>query len=407
MKYFSLLKMGMIILMLSIVGCGGGNSSTTVTSGIEVPVVQSTKVSGIASKGPIIGGTVTAYKIVNNTIGELIVSGKTGADGKYSLDLGSYSGAVLFEISGGTYTDEATGASKSLDAPLHAIVSSTSGTVSVAITPLTELAYQIMKTGTAFSITAINSANNQVASAFKVYDIIKTQPVSPSKSALDALPTSIQGQDQRDYTLALAVFSQVAATKSMTVADTVTYLQNSIVNGSLFTPAAATVIQDAAIKYFDAANLKNTTGVTDPSTTSLVYIGTRQVDVKLSTSGTTNGNTMLGLSLDLNLPTGVSVKSGDNGVLSTYLMKSGAMATASSSIIGYNSSSSKITINFTNASGIVIGEFATLTCDVAYNVAIPSVADFSVSSAKVTDGLVDSTAKFSNVSIAVSGVTVK
>lgn len=405
MKYSGYLKSGMIFLLLALVGCGGGGGSSAGNSGGVPNQPPTTKINGIASKGPINGGTVTAYKIVNNAKGDVIVSGSTGADGSYTLDLGSYSGPVLLEISGGTYTDEATGNTNSsipTAAPLHAVVSSASGTVSVAITPFTELAYQLA--GTTLSSSAINSANKQVSEIFKVYDIIKIQPVSPIKSVLDALPTSIQGQDQRDYTLALALFSQVASSQGKSVADTISYLKNNISSAALSTVAAA-AIQNAAATFFSVLNPNNKTGVTDFSSTNLSYIGGKQVIVKLATTGTIpSGNSIKGMQFELNLPTGVTVRSDANGVLSSYLL-TGVASTSTSLLIGH-STSSKILFNFTDSNGITIGEFATLICDVSYNVTLPTSSSFSLTSGyKVVDLIANSgTVNLSAVTIAVSSV---
>jgi hypothetical protein len=410
MKYVGIMKLGMVLCLLTLVGCGGGGGSSSTTPVGDTPQIQTTKINGTASKGPIIGGTVTAYKIVNNAKGDFIVSGPTGAGGSYSLDLGSYAGPVLLEISGGTYTDEATGnttATIPVAAPLHAVVSSATGTVSVAITPLTDIAYQLA--GSTLTAAAIDSANKQVSDVFNVSDIIKTQPVLPTKSTLDALPTTTQGQDQRDYTLALAAFSQVASTQSTSVADTVSYLKNNI-SGSTLGDTAATVVQNAVSTYFSPSNTKNTTGVTDPSSTNLVSIGAKQVIVKLSTAGTIpNGSSIKGIQFELNLPTGVSVKSDSSGVLASYLLTSGVALTATTPYISGNITGNKMIINFINGSGISTGEFATLTCDVAYNATVPTIGNFSISAGyKIDDNIKDvGTINLSAVTISVTSLALK
>lgn len=406
MKDIGIFKSGMVFLLLTLLGCGG-SSSSAVTPGTGTTPAQVTKINGIASKGPINGGTVSVYKIVNNAKGDLIVSGITGPDGAYSLDVGSYSGSVLLEISGGTYTDEATGITSATiptAAPLHAVVAGASGTVSAAITPLTELAYQLA--GSTLTPAAIDNANKQVAGLFKVNDITKTQPVSPAQSSLAASSTT---QAQRDYTLMLATFSQVAATKNMSVADTVSYLKSNI-TGSVLSAPAVTAIQEAAVEYFRASNAYNTTGVTDPSSTNLVYIVPKQILVKISTVGTIpSGNFIKGMQFEINMPAGVSVKSDSSGLLAGYLLTSGVALTASSQYIIGNITGSKLMINFVNSSGILIGEFATLTCDVADNTKMPTISSFLISSGyQVTDlTLNKGTVNLSAVTVAVSSVVGK
>ena len=404
MKYINLVKAGLVLLMLSLVGCGGGGGS----AGNLIGVGPTTTVSGVASKSPIIGGTVTAYKIVNNSEGELIGTGTTKTGGYYTLNLGSYTGPVLFKIVGGTYTDEATGSTDMTipaSEPLHAVVSSTSGIVSVAITPLTELAYQLALPS--LTATAIDSANKQVSNIFKVYDIVKTQPVNPDKSTLDLLPKTIQGEDQRDYTLFLATFSQLALDQGISVADTVSYLKNNI--SSTLTTSAAHKIQTAASIFFSSTNRNNYTGITDPSTTNLVKIVGKQVVVKLSTSGTIpSGNSIKGMQFEVKLPTGVSVKSGTIGVNADALRISGVALSAADGYILGNLTDNKIVINVTS-DGFVTGEFATLICDVADNVTNPTLGSFSISPGyKVIDLFQNGgTVNLSTVSINVFSVVVK
>jgi len=405
MKYVETVKSGLVLLLVFLAGCGGGGGGSS--SGTPPAQTSLTTISGVASKAPISGGTVTAYRIVNNAKGSAIVSGPTGAGGAYSLDLGSYTGPVILEISGGTYTDEATGTPATIpaSAPLHTLVSNASGTISVAITPLTELASQLA--GSTLTASAIDSANAQVASIFKVYDIVKTLPVTPTATVLNALPNTTQGSDQKDYTLALAAFSQVAATQSMSVAATVSYLKNNISNAAL-TATAATVIQSAATTYFSAANTNNTTGVTDPASTTLVTIvGNKQVTVTLSTAGTIpTGNSIKGMQFELTLPTGCSVPSDANGVLSTYLLSSGVAP----NYIGATKTGNTLLFNVTYTNGLTTtGDFLAVLCDMAGTVADPTTASFPVTAGyKVEDLPLNSgTIYLATVSIAATKVVVK
>jgi len=406
MKHIGIVKAGLVLLLLSLVGCGGGGGSSPTTGAVIAG--QTTKVSGVASKSPITGGTVTAYKIVNNAVGDLIDSTTTSTGGSYSLNLGSYSGPVLFKIIGGAYTDEATGSTNATiptSEPLHAVVSNASGVMSVAITPLTELAYQLAMPS--LTTTAIESANKQVSTIFKVYDIIKTQPVNPDASSLAALPNTIQGSDQRDYTLFLATFSQLAFDQSSSVADTVSYLKNNI--SSTITTSAATKIQKAASSFFSSTNINNKTGTTDPGKANIVKIVGKQVVVKLSTVGNIpSGNIIKGIQFEINLPTGVSVKSDANGVYADSLSISGIALSAIDGYILGNVTGSKIVINVTSG-GFTTGEFATLICDVADNINTPTSGSFSISSGyKVTDLMPNSgTINLSNVSINVLSVVAR
>lgn len=404
MKYIStLIHTALALVAVSLFGCGGGGGGST---GENPGTGVSTVVSGIASKGLIQGGTVSAFKIVNNIKGDLLATAITGANGSYTLDLGSYTGAALLEISGGTYTDEATGASGvtiPASAPLHAVVSSLSGTVPVAITPLTELAFQLA--GTSLTPAAIVAANAQVSSFFKVTDIIKTLPVSPTQSALAA-----STQAQQDYTLVLATLSQVAATKALSVADTVTFFKNEVKNAAL-SAAAVTAIQNAAATYFTPANIKNTTGITDPAGTKIATIVPKQVVLTLATSGTLPaGKSIKGVQFEIKLPTGFSVKTDTGGVLPAYLQTSGLATAGTTPYVIGNATGSNVLINFTSGAGIGVGEFATLICDLSDTASMPTVSSFAVSSGyKVTDTIAGSGTinLTSAISVVVSGVAGK
>lgn len=99
-------------------GCGGGGSgeTTSATSGT---------ISGTAVKGPVDGGTVTAYAVANGAMGAQLASGTTDAQGNFQISIGAYSGPVMLQLSSGTFTDEATGAAMTMSP----------GDVMTAVTP--------------------------------------------------------------------------------------------------------------------------------------------------------------------------------------------------------------------------------------------------------------------------------
>ena len=162
-------------------------------------------VSGLVSKGPLVGSTVCAYAITNSAKGvQLGACATTGSDGRYNVDLGSYAGAVLLEATSGIYVDEATGSTVSLSTPLRSMLTSVSGTTdSAAITPLTDLAYQMaMAAGGSLSASRMQSAIASVQSNFGVADIVRTMPAN----ALNVAASSTSAE--KIYALALATLSQ-------------------------------------------------------------------------------------------------------------------------------------------------------------------------------------------------------
>lgn len=90
--------------MTLLTGCGGGGDGDSGTSGSTTGTI-----SGTAVRGPVSGASVTAYRINGNgTQGAQIGTATTDAQGNFSMQVGDYSGAVILQLSGGQYRDEAT-----------------------------------------------------------------------------------------------------------------------------------------------------------------------------------------------------------------------------------------------------------------------------------------------------------
>ena len=197
------------LLLISACGGGGGSggsdgSGSTSTSTSNPTPTVSNIVSGVASKGPLKGANVCAYAVTGGVQGAAIgTCATTDASGNYSINLGSYTGPVLFVATGGTYTDEASGVVASLPSPLHSMQANLTGNATVAITAITEIAYQNANGGTG-GLTAANiqTAVANVQSNFGIADILNTLPV-------DALnvPANTPAA-QLNYALALATISQ-------------------------------------------------------------------------------------------------------------------------------------------------------------------------------------------------------
>ena len=206
-------------------GCGGvGNSGTTTGSGM---------ISGSAVKGPINGGTVTAYAVTNGTMGAQLASGTTDSQGNYHLSIGDYTGSIVMQMSGGTYVDEATGATVTM-APgdvMTAVMTLPTGatTTGIQITPLTSMA-QAMAQNMAGGITDTNiaAANLAVGNYFMVSDILHTKPMNP------LVPNSGMGatQDMKNYGMAIAAMTQYAKNMGMTSSSgIVTSMMNDASDG--------------------------------------------------------------------------------------------------------------------------------------------------------------------------------
>jgi len=225
----------MMVLILAIgsslllFGCGGGSGgSSGTTSGVDGVI------SGTAVKGPVNGATVTAFAIGNGLMGAQIGTGTTDAQGNFTIPIGAYSGPVMLRMNGGTYTDEATGASMTMQAgDIMASVMPQAGAGSVMsgvqMTPLTSMAQvraQTMSGGmTPANITAANTA---MGNYFSVSDVLYIHPMNPLTPGSGTGAT----QDMRNYGIMLAAMSQYANTIGMPISSgMVTTMMNDASDG--------------------------------------------------------------------------------------------------------------------------------------------------------------------------------
>ena len=201
--------------MLSLLAaCGGGGATNSVFTPTGGMGGTASTITGVVSKGPVGSAQVCAYAVyggvATSPIGNCVT---TDAAGNYSINLGVYVGPLLLQALHGTYVDESTGSAVSLDTAtstttgLRSLVSNSAGVTNVAITALTEIAYEVAQNSPGQLITAnINSAIASVQNNFGVPDILYTMPV-------DALnvPNGASAA-QVGYALALATVSQYATT---------------------------------------------------------------------------------------------------------------------------------------------------------------------------------------------------
>jgi hypothetical protein len=198
----------------SVSGGSGTVGGSNVTS---IGVTCAYTVSGTVVKGPVSGSTVTAYAVTSGTMGAQIGGGTTDSMGNFSVSVGNYSGPMMLQASGGTYTDEAMGTTMTLQAgdvlacaiPSAAVGGSTAG---VQVTPVTSMAHSRVHHMTG-GITDANmvAANADMGAYFSVSDILHTMPMDPLVAGSGAGAT----QDQKNYGMANAAMSQYAKTLAM------------------------------------------------------------------------------------------------------------------------------------------------------------------------------------------------
>jgi len=220
-----------LLLTIGLGGCSGGGDSFSDGSGSTPDTLQ-----GAAVKGPVSGATVTAFAIQNGAMGTQIGSATTDAQGNFTMPLSDYTGPVLLQMSGGSYTDEATGQPVSMaeGEVMTAVMPSLPSTGTIAnvnITPLTSMAQAMAQSMTGgMTITNITVANDAVTSYFRVGDILTTPPMNPLifGSGTGASPES------RNYGITLAAMSQYANEMGLSSsAGIVTAMMNDAADGTM------------------------------------------------------------------------------------------------------------------------------------------------------------------------------
>lgn len=236
--------MAMVVTLLFVVACGGGGGDGIALNGVGSGGTGN--ISGLAIKGPVGHATMTAYAISAGQIGAQIGSATTDASGSFSMQIGSYAGPVLLQMSGGSYTDEATGSTMAMAAGdvLTAVMPSVAAGASISgvqVTPLTAMA-QAMAQHLTGGITDANiaAANTAIGNHFSVSDILHVVPMNPLLSG-SAAGTS---QDAQNYGMTLAAMSQSAKTLGLSSSSSmVTAMMNDASDGTLDGKAGATSIQ--------------------------------------------------------------------------------------------------------------------------------------------------------------------
>src|SRR5512140_3238499 len=186
-------------------GGGGGNGGS--------PSATTGTLSGTATKGPVSGATVTAYAINNGAKGSQMGSAQTDSNGNFTMTVHAYSGPVMLQMHGGSYTDEATGARMSMlnaddmACVLPSITVTAGSTMTgIQVTPLTSMAQSwAAHMSGGMTATNITTANSHVGAAYvgPGVDIVMTHPIDPTVTG-SANGASI---DAKNYGMMLAAMS--------------------------------------------------------------------------------------------------------------------------------------------------------------------------------------------------------
>jgi len=168
--------------------------------------------SGTAMMGPVMGAAITAFAVnPDGTRGTQVGTAMTDVQGNFTMQMGTFSGSVMIELSGGTFNDEATGQVMSMQNTIMTAVipdmPQGANMNGIQITPVTSMA-QSMAQNMAGGMTQANiaQANTAMGQYFGVSDVLSVHPMDPTVSGSGASAT----QDQRNYGMTLAAMSQYA-----------------------------------------------------------------------------------------------------------------------------------------------------------------------------------------------------
>jgi hypothetical protein len=370
------LKLILASLVLSILAaCSGGGSDSSGQGNI----------SGIATKGPLNNATVMAYAISNGQIGAKIATVTTDANGNYTMNTGSYTGGVMLQVSGGTYTDEATGTIMSMVPgdvmtaviPNIAVGAAISG---IQVTPITAMA-QAMAQHMTGGMTDINiaAANTAMGSYFTVNDIIHTQPMNPLLTGSGTGAST----DAQNYGMALAAISQYAQTQGMATSSAmVTALMNDASDGVMDGKAGSTAVQMGGM----------TGGVVLPATAGTSDLGA-SMNTFMTSARNKSGVTTTSLMTKL------------NGATGQMLGSSPGMVNATLSGTVFNGPMSKATVKaYAISNGAMSAQVASVSTDGQGNFTLPLGSYTGAVMLQMSGGTYTDEATGTNMDMAVSDV---
>lgn len=181
-------------------------------------------VTGVAAKGLIRNGIVTAYKLTSSGKGSKLTTTRTNANGEYRLDLDSnWQGMLLIEVTSDDKTTMFCDASTcdnngsvakfgdsvkiASDFMMRAATPISYGVDGVAaITPLTEIAWQSLEKNTSINNSKVLNTYYQVAESLGISDV----------NILTTLPSALgigknAAVESENYALMAAAFAQIAS----------------------------------------------------------------------------------------------------------------------------------------------------------------------------------------------------
>ena len=218
------------ILLTACGGGGGGLSLSDVGSG------GTGFISGNVTAGPVSGANVVAYAVTTGQMGAQIGNVTTDTSGNFNMNVGAYAGSVMLQVSGGSYTDEATGlvmpmaAGDVMTAMMPAIAAG-SNNAGIQITPLTAMAQAMARhMSGGMTDTNIVAANMAIGNQFSVSDVLHIKPMNPLVSGSGASAS----QDAQNYGMTLAAMSKYAQTLGLSSSSSIVTAMMSDASDGVF-----------------------------------------------------------------------------------------------------------------------------------------------------------------------------
>jgi hypothetical protein len=249
-----------------LLACGGGGTSAASAPGGSI--------SGAVVKGPVSRATVTAFGVSGGTMGAQLGSATTDGSGHFTMTVGSSGGPLVLQATGGSYADEATGATMTVqvgDVLTCALPSIDPGaaTTGIQVTPLTSMA-EARARGMTGGMTPGNmtSANAAVGGYFDVSDILHTPPMDPTIAGSGASP------DSRNYGMSIAAMSQYAKDLGMTSSSgMVTAMMDDASDGVMDGRMGTSAISMMGMGGMGGGMMQGTAGTSGLSTAMRTFMG--------------------------------------------------------------------------------------------------------------------------------------
>lgn len=233
-------KYSVLLLIILLSGCGGGSSDSGDAGGGMAPERPEGVIEGRVFLDAVKDSSVIVYDFTGGAKGTELGRTTTNNKGDYSLRVRSDDVDILVEATGGSYVEESTGVTVSLDSSvIRAVYRYVSGNAHlVNVTHFTNIAsgysQYLINTGIGVS-TSIANANVKF-SAIVGFDILATTPLS----VIDVSNTSSTLNDGQRYGYLHAGISELM--KNVSEANSI--LPHTLYNSAVYSQAAYDDILD-------------------------------------------------------------------------------------------------------------------------------------------------------------------